>query len=296
MAKWLEKMTRWLEKIRAVHLAYLLLTLVVFTSVFSVLGCISEAPGIHQLFIAELHDSNVQFGYIGICSTIPDHDRVCIPGPGRSPSDLAKKLSLPLDVIKHVLALQSCVSLALPAISGILILGGHVAFLIAFFSTSEKSVKSRHRWITITRIILWSAVVAAFAAAYLLNFSISAMKEVVPKSSAGLAVMRGRSLQVLQWMVFSFTVLYVGMVLHILHKIVKQAREGILPNCEVRGEDITETEEENAMKKDEEDREKEKEDKKKEENDKKKDREREAATAASNLLAFSQINNPFSPF
>lgn len=165
----------------------------------------------------------------GICSTIPGHDRICVPGPGRTPSDLAKKLSLPLDVIKHVLALQSFVSFALPAISGILILGGHVAFLVALFSTGEKSEKSRRRWIAITRIILWSAVVAAFAAAYLLNFSVSAMKEVVPKSSAGLAVTRGRSLQVLQWMVFSFTALYVGMVLHILHKIVKETREGILP-------------------------------------------------------------------
>lgn len=165
----------------------------------------------------------------GICSTIPDHDRVCVPAPGTTAADLAKKLSLPLGVIKHVLALQSFVSLALPAISGILIWGGHVAFLIAFFSTGEKSEKSRRRWIATTRIILWSAVVAAFAAPYLLNFSVSAMKEVVPKSSAGLAVTRGMSLQVLQWMVFSFTALYVGMVLHILHKIVKETREGILP-------------------------------------------------------------------
>ena len=28
-------------------------------------GCISEAPGIYQLFIAELQGSNVQFGYVG---------------------------------------------------------------------------------------------------------------------------------------------------------------------------------------------------------------------------------------
>lgn len=33
--------------------------------VFSMVGCISEAPGIYQLFIAEIPDSNVQFGYVG---------------------------------------------------------------------------------------------------------------------------------------------------------------------------------------------------------------------------------------
>lgn len=150
-----------------------------------------------------------------------------------APADLAKKLSLPLDVIQHVLALQGSVSLALPALSGILILLGYIAFNVAWYSTGEKSVKTRRRWIATTRIILWSAVGSAFAAAYLLTFSISAMEVIVPKSSDGLAVKHGQSLQILQWVVFSFMVLYVSTIHYMLHTVVKQARKGILPTSNV---------------------------------------------------------------
>ncbi|OBT62570.1 hypothetical protein VE03_07343 [Pseudogymnoascus sp. 23342-1-I1] len=222
-------MPKWLEKIRSLHLAYLLLTLVVITSVFSMVGCISEAPGIYQLFIAELRGSNVQFGYIGICSTVADHDRVCKPALGTTSAVLAKKLSLSIDVMDHVLALQGSLPFALPVISDVLIFCGHFAFLVALYSTGEKSVKSRRRWIATTQIILWGAVGSAFPAAYLLNFSISAMEVVVPNSSAELVVTRGVSLRVLQWVVFGFTVLYVITIHTILHNIVKQAREGIPP-------------------------------------------------------------------
>ncbi|KFY31289.1 hypothetical protein V493_01244 [Pseudogymnoascus sp. VKM F-4281 (FW-2241)] len=170
-------MAKWLKKIETAHLAYLLLALVVTTSVFSMVGCTSEAPGIYQLFIAELRGSNVQFGYVGICSTVPGHNRVCKPALGIAPADLAKSLSLPIDVIQHVLALQRSKSFALPALSGILILLGVIAFLVACNSTGENSAKSRRRWMATTRIILWSSVGSAFAAAYLLTFSISAMEE-----------------------------------------------------------------------------------------------------------------------
>lgn len=185
----------------------------------------------------------------GICSTIADHDRVCKPALGIAPVDLAKKLSLPVDVIQHVLSLQGSVSLALPALSGILILLGYIAFNVAWYSTGEKSVKSRRRWIATTRIVLWSAVGSAFAAAYLLTFRISAMEVIVPKSSAGLAVTRGQTLQILQWVVFSFVALYVSTIHYMLHKIVKQAREGILPESEVRGGDAKKPKEEKQAKK-----------------------------------------------
>ena len=168
----------------------------------------------------------------GICSTVSGHDRVCTSALGIAPADLAKKLSLPADIIQHVLALQSSVSLALPALSGILIFVGVIAFLVAWFSTGENSVKTRRRWMATTRIILWSAVGSSFAAAYLLTFSISAMEVIVPKSSAGLAITRGQTLQILQWMVFSFTALYVSTIHYMLHKIVKEAREGVLPKFE----------------------------------------------------------------
>ncbi|KFY45550.1 hypothetical protein V495_02925 [Pseudogymnoascus sp. VKM F-4514 (FW-929)] len=222
-------MPKWLEKFETVHFAYLILTLVVTTSVFSMVGCISESPGIYQLFIAELPVSNVQFGYIGICSTVSDHDRVCKSAIGTPPADLAKKLGVPIDVIQHVLALQRSVSLALPALSGILIFCGVVAFLVSGFCNGEESVKTRRRWMATTRIVLWGAVGCAFAAAYSLTFSISAMEVIAPKSAAGMAVTRGQSLQILQWMVFSFTAMYVSTIHYMLHKVTKQTREGILP-------------------------------------------------------------------
>ncbi|KFZ10504.1 hypothetical protein V501_05176 [Pseudogymnoascus sp. VKM F-4519 (FW-2642)] len=206
-------------------------------------GCISVSPVIPQLFIAELPDSNVQFGYIGICSNAI----VCTLALATPRADLAKTLSLSIDVVHHVLALQQSVSLALPALSGILIFGGYIAFWFARGTTSEKSVKSRRRWIATTRIVLWSAVGTAFATAYLLTFSIKAMGVVAPPAqpktsttsttlttSAGLAVTKGSSLQVLQWAVFVFTALFVSTIHYILHKIVKEARDGILPKVEAR--------------------------------------------------------------
>lgn len=132
------------------------------------------------------------------------------------PADLATKLNVTVEVVHHVLALQQSVSLALPALSGILITCGYFAFWFARGTKSEKSVKSRRRWIATTRILLCGAVGAAFAAAYLLTFSISAMGVVAPpeqpkpstglvvkrESSAGLAVKKGLRLHILQWAVF----------------------------------------------------------------------------------------------
>ncbi|KFY76559.1 hypothetical protein V499_03850 [Pseudogymnoascus sp. VKM F-103] len=209
-------------------------------------GCISISPVIPQLFIAELPDSNVQFGYIGICKT-GGNATVCTLALATPPANLATRLSLSIDVVHHVLTLQQSVSLALPALSSILIAVGYVAFWFGWGMTDEKSVKSRRRWIATTRIVLWSAVGTAFAAAYLLTFSIRAMEVVAPPAqpttlttsmtlttSAGLAVTKGSSLQVLQWAVFVFTALFVSTIHYILHKIVKEARDGILPKVEVR--------------------------------------------------------------
>ncbi|OBT87632.1 hypothetical protein VE02_02717 [Pseudogymnoascus sp. 03VT05] len=226
-------------------------------------GCISLSPGIPELFIAELPGSKVQFGYIGICSTnssttpittpntIPVDNRVCISALGMPPADLATKLSLSIDVVQHVLALQQSVSLALPALSGILIACGDIAFWCAWLSTDEKSVKSCRRWIATTRIALWGAVGAAFTVAYFLTFSISPMAVVAPPaqpessagltvtkgSSAGLAVTKGSPLQILQWAVFSLTAVFVSTIHYMLHKIVRDARDGILPKVEPRTSD-----------------------------------------------------------
>lgn len=154
-----------------------------------------------------------------------------------TPADLVTKLHLTIDIVHHVLALQQSVSLALPALSGILITCGYFAFWFARGTKSEKSVKSRRRWIATTRILLWGAVGAAFAAAYLLTFSVSAMEVVAPpeqpKSSAGLAVKKGLRLHILQWAVFSVTALFVSTIHYMLHNIVKEARDGILPKFKV---------------------------------------------------------------
>ncbi|OBT42307.1 hypothetical protein VE00_06339 [Pseudogymnoascus sp. WSF 3629] len=243
MWKWIEKL---LEKLKAIHYAHIILIAVIITSVLSMVGCVSRSPGIPELFIAELPGSKVQFGYVGICSTV--NATVCTPAIGTPPADLATMLSVSIDVVHHVLALQQSVSLALPALSGILITCGYFAFWFAWCTKSEKSVKSRRRWIATTRILLWGAVGAAFAAAYLLAFSISAMEVVAPaeqpksstglavkrESSAGLAVKKGSRLQMLQWAVFSVTALFVSTIHYMLHKIVKEVRDGILPKVEPR--------------------------------------------------------------
>ncbi|OBT53840.1 hypothetical protein VE04_05600 [Pseudogymnoascus sp. 24MN13] len=245
-------MWKWIEKIGPMYIAHFLLIPIITTSILSMVGCISVSPGIQQLFIAELPDSNVQFGYIGICRS-GGNATVCTLALATPPADLAKTLSLSIDVVHHVLALQQSVSLVLPALSGILIFGGYIAFVIARFTTSEKSVKSRRRWIATTRIVLWSAVGTAFATAYLLTFSISAMEVVAslaqartsstlttlttsttPTTSAGLAVTKGSSLQILQWAVFSITALFVSTVHYILHKIVKEPLDGLPREVEAR--------------------------------------------------------------
>ncbi|OBT75998.1 hypothetical protein VF21_03565 [Pseudogymnoascus sp. 05NY08] len=239
-------MWKWIEKIGAIHYAHVLLAAVILTSTLSMVGCISLSPGVQELFIAELPGSKVQFGYIGICSTV--NATVCTSAIAMPPADLATKLSLSIDIVHHVLALQQSVSLALPALSGILIACGYIAFWFARGTTSEKSVKSRRRWIATTRIVLWGAVGAAFTAAYFLTFSISAMAVVAPPaqpessaglavtrgSSAGLAVTKGSSLQILQWAVFSLTAVFVSTIHYMLHKIVRDARDGILPKVEPR--------------------------------------------------------------
>ncbi|KFY15272.1 hypothetical protein V492_02112 [Pseudogymnoascus sp. VKM F-4246] len=223
-------MAAWQEKNKARNLSYLFLLLIVAISVFPMVGCISASPGIYQLFIAELNDSHVQFGYIGICSTIPNNGRVCKPTLASAPEELAKDLKLPIKIVQQVLALQHSVSLALPAISAILIFLGFITSLFAL-SNNEKPVKSsRRRWIASTRVFLWGAVGFAFAAAYLLTFSIGAIEAIVPSSSTGSTVTRGILMQFLQWVVFSVTVMYVITVHYRLHLVVKQVWEGdILP-------------------------------------------------------------------
>ncbi|KFY41131.1 hypothetical protein V494_03194 [Pseudogymnoascus sp. VKM F-4513 (FW-928)] len=222
-------MAAWQEKNKARNLSYLFLLLIVSISVFPMVGCISASPGIYQLFIAELNDSHVQFGYIGICSTIPKNGRVCKASLAYPPDQLAKELKLPIKVIQQVLALQHSVSLVLPAISAILIFLGFITSLFAL-SNGEKSAKSSRRWIAATRTFLWGAVGFAFAAAYLLTFSISAIEAIVPNSTTGQAVTRGTLLQFMQWVVFSVTAMYVITVHYRLHRVVKQVWEsGILP-------------------------------------------------------------------
>jgi hypothetical protein len=214
-------------------------------------GCIAESAGIPQLFIAELQDSHVQFGYIGenlplimhitrlitltgICSSIPGKDMVCKSAIGTPPADLSKSLSLPADVVQHVLALQRSVSLALPALSSMLYFLGVIAFLTVYYIANTHSTAWR-RWISATRILLWGSVATAFTAAYSLNFSISVMEVVVPSQpSTGLAVTRGQSLQILQWMVFCFTALFVGVTHQITHRYLKEERTGVLPMNEMR--------------------------------------------------------------
>ena len=164
---------------------------------------------------------------IGVCSTIPNKPIVCLSSIGEAPADLSKYLLLPDEVVQRVLALQHSVSLALPALSSMLYFLGVVAYIVVGCSSREKT---RRRYISTTRVFLWSSVATAFAAAYSLNFSISAMEVVSPsQSSTGLAVIRGQALQILQWMVFSFTALYAFSVHQMTHRTLKAVRMGLLP-------------------------------------------------------------------
>ncbi|TAQ91250.1 hypothetical protein B7494_g433 [Chlorociboria aeruginascens] len=189
-------------------------------SVLSLVGCVSNSPGIPGIYIAELQGTGLRFSWLGICNdnggtggtgtstgSTKSSGFTCGSTISQSVSSMANLVSADPADINQIFLLQWNMSFVMPVISGVLFFLGLAIF--AFMESQTKRGKPRQKltqYKVASIACLWGSVMSALTSAYSVTYTISCLEAMNVQPY----IMQGKSVEIMQWMTFSFSLLFAG--------------------------------------------------------------------------------------
>ncbi|KAK2763091.1 hypothetical protein FQN54_009725 [Arachnomyces sp. PD_36] len=219
---------------------YLLTIPIFLLYVLTLTGCVSNSPGIPNIFLVKLQgadqlgDYELRVGYFGLCGSSQE-GLSCYATTGSSSEQLTANLrqnlppktaeDLPIDVLVDLaVTLQSRIILCLSAGAGILFFLG-VLFLVLLgrglkASQNATALKRRRFYRRALIFHLWVSVALALASADSVTQTTGALEYVTRfhPSESSIIISAGRSLAIMQWMVFAISVIFTLGITQILRR------------------------------------------------------------------------------
>ncbi|KAE9362528.1 hypothetical protein N431DRAFT_358608 [Stipitochalara longipes BDJ] len=189
-------------------------------------GCISESPGIPDIFLAEListaeNNTRLRFNYFAMCSSgNSSQEWFCSSTISASSATLASTLQVPEAIVQYGLDLQSTGFPVLLAAGGIFFTTGIISFLwLKMTSRAEgdqldndklqRLPKRKSRLSNTAKGSLWISATIAIVVAYANTLTLSSILLATSASHpVAIQVNRGTSLEVIQWFIFSLSFLF----------------------------------------------------------------------------------------
>ncbi|KAF2679530.1 hypothetical protein K458DRAFT_408135 [Lentithecium fluviatile CBS 122367] len=199
----------------------------------SLTGCVSTSSGIPDIFTAKIANGvntttstilEVRIGYFGICvSFVGRLD--CLPSAGKTSGALLRSLnastynvtisaSESMDMLDLALVIQTKIFICLFVVAGLLYtLGVLSLFVLKRSFTAQQDERITRRRYTIrgaSLALLWISTAFTLASALSVNQMTSALDYITDVNSTSRFRITGRkTLNVLQWLAFAFTLLFV---------------------------------------------------------------------------------------
>lgn len=170
---------------------------------------------------------------LGICISNFNETFSCASSYGKTPLEVSTTFATSEVLAKYALDLQHSISIVVPASGGVLFLCGLLALLTLKTTLksqqsgkAQNAAKKARLWASITRALLSISTALSLTAAYSVTLTVSALHQsTVSDSPSSIQVGTGKTLQVLQWMTFSFSSLF-AMSVHAMLRETGSARLG----------------------------------------------------------------------
>ncbi|TGJ88428.1 hypothetical protein E0Z10_g345 [Xylaria hypoxylon] len=205
---------------------YLFAGAIILFYVLALTGCLSESPGIPNIFLVNLHKqgantTQVRVGYFGIC--INDQSKLeCLPSFGKDTktvvNDLSKRgISKSGDIstlLSIALVIQSKIFPCLLASAGVILLFGVGALVLLKRSLKKPNPRKPLRpqlFRTATMLFGGAAIALAIASAVATTQTANALTFATSTPAIGNGSIRispGIATQVLQWLIVGFSVIF----------------------------------------------------------------------------------------
>ncbi|KAI1423119.1 Ca2+ regulator and membrane fusion protein Fig1-domain-containing protein [Xylaria sp. FL1777] len=205
---------------------YLLAGVIILFYVLALTGCLSDSPGIPDIFLVNVHDrgentTQVRVGYFGMCIQTSSKLQ-CLSTIGKDTKTIADDfshdgISIPNNIstlISVSLTIQSKIFPCLVAAAGVLFFVGVVALSLLKRSFKKPNPKKPLRpklFRTATMLVGGTAIALAIASAVATTQTANALDFATSSPEIGngtIGVSSGIALQVLQWFVVGFSVLF----------------------------------------------------------------------------------------
>ncbi|KAF2815585.1 uncharacterized protein BDZ99DRAFT_565552 [Mytilinidion resinicola] len=207
----------------------------------SLTRCVSNSPGIGNIFAVKLQPRNsttsiteLRVNYFGICASVSDHS-ICQSSSGKTADRVlqfifngnlsSSDVSDSKELVSFALTVQSKIILYLLAVAGILLVIGLLLVLLLkrhfkAAQTGKMNAESRRqslRRATLTAI--WTSVGLALASALTVSQVTAAMEYITKVESVStIQITAGTALSVLQWFIFSLSALFAAGISSIFKK------------------------------------------------------------------------------
>ncbi|KAI0808532.1 Ca2+ regulator and membrane fusion protein Fig1-domain-containing protein [Xylaria sp. FL0064] len=205
---------------------YLLAGVIILFYVLALTGCLSESPGIPNIFLANIHSrrdnsTQLRIGYFGICINTP-HNLQCLSSIGKDMKTITTDFShdgLPIPssisaLLPVALTIQTKIFPSLVAAAGVFFFVGLIALMLLkrSFKKPDPTKPLRPKLFrTATMLFGGTATALAIAAAVATTQTANALDFATSSPTIGNGTIRvsaGIALQVLQWLIVGFSVLF----------------------------------------------------------------------------------------
>ncbi|ORX92463.1 Ca2+ regulator and membrane fusion protein Fig1-domain-containing protein [Clohesyomyces aquaticus] len=213
-------------------LTYLLPVPIILFYALPQTGCISNSPGIPNIFTMKLQDprrspdsTEIRLGYYGLCILQSDQF-FCQSTSGKNTESFlntaaaasnmsAQRLQVTREMVSAGLKLQSKYIIGLSNGAGVLFIFSLVFitlmkkdFKMPLAETNQIAVKRRSRLRQASLTTIWLSVAFALASAISIQQTINALAFITETNSVSMKITAGQTLIILQWLAFAFSVLF----------------------------------------------------------------------------------------
>ncbi|KAF2800777.1 hypothetical protein K505DRAFT_355342 [Melanomma pulvis-pyrius CBS 109.77] len=209
-------------------LTYLLPVPVIIFYSLALTGCVSNSPGIPNIFTLKIDDgadAEIRLGYFGMCISV-SNELFCQPTSGKNADAIISSMKLTsMDNTTSLNDLTSMVSVAHKLQTTYilaLLAGAGALFTLALFSVAllkrdfklvsknQSSSKRKDRLRQASLTTIWLSVAFVFASATATDEAVNALAftSQVETSTLSVNITAGKTLSALQWLAFASSVLF----------------------------------------------------------------------------------------
>ncbi|KAI0907373.1 Ca2+ regulator and membrane fusion protein Fig1-domain-containing protein [Ustulina deusta] len=205
---------------------YLIAGVIILFYVLALTGCLTDSPGIPNIFLVNVHNreentTQIRVGYFGVCITASSKLQ-CVSSIGRDTTTIVNGFSnngilIPSNIgalLSVALTIQSKIFPCLVAAAGVFFFVGVVTLMLLKRSFKKPNPKKPSRpklFRTATMLFGCTATALAIASAVATTQTANALDFAASSPAIGNGTIRlspGTALQVLQWLVVGFSVLF----------------------------------------------------------------------------------------